>query len=343
MKIAAGKIEPFLRAPDATARAVLVYGPDSGLVRERADALARTVVPDLSDPFLVAELTPAQLRETPTLIADEAAAIALTGGRRVVRMRDATDAIAKQVEQFLADSPGDALVILQAGELTPRSALRKTCEEAPNAAAIPCYADDARSLERVINETLAAENIRVSADAMAYLCANLGADRGLSRSELEKLALYVGAGHEASLADAAASVGNSSALSLDDVVMAAAGGDATGADRALLRSYAEGSNPVTVLRAMARHLLRLQFARARVDRGATPDVAMKALRPPVFFKAAGPFRSQLRHWNGARLAQALALVLEAEQNCKQTGMPAEALCGRAILQIARLGIMGQRR
>jgi DNA polymerase-3 subunit delta len=343
MKVAADRIDGFVRAPDDAARAILVYGPDTGLVRERADALARTVVKDLSDPFLVAELTPAHLREVPTLIADEAAAIALTGGRRVVRMRDATDAIAAQVEQFLEGSPGDALVILQAGDLNPRSALRKLCEDSPNAAAVPCYADDERSLERVIHETLAAENIRVSADAMAYLCANLGADRGLSRSELEKLALYVGAGNEVSLADAASSVGNSSALSLDDVVMAAAGGDATAADRALSRSYAEGSNPVTVLRAMARHLMRLQLARGKIDEGATPEVAMKALRPPVFFKAAGPFRNQLRQWNSTRIAQALSLVLEAEQQCKQTGMPADSLCGRAILQISRLGMTRQRR
>ena len=94
---------------------------------------------------------------------------------------------------------------------------------------------------------------------------------------------------------------------------------------------------------MARHLMRLQLARGRIDAGATAEVAMKALRPPVFFKAAGPFRNQLRQWNSARLAQALALVLEAEQQCKQTGMPVESLCGRAILQISRLGVMRQHR
>ena len=337
MKVAAGRIEAFLRAPDSVARAILVYGPDTGLVRERADILARTVVPDIADPFLVAELSPAQLRDIPTLIADEAAALALTGGRRVVRIRDATDAIAVPIEQFLEDSPGDALVIVQAGDINPRAALRKIFEAAPNAAAIPCYADDERALERVIHDTLAAENIRVSPDAMAYLSANLGADRGLSRSELEKLALYAGPGTEVTLADAAAAVGNSSALSLDNVVMAAAGGDAMATDRALTRSYLEGVNPVTVLRAMARHLIRLQFARAHIESGATPDVAMKALRPPVFFKATGPFRNQLRHWNMRRLAQALSLILEAEQQCKRTGAPAESLCSRVALQISRLG------
>ena len=343
MKVSPRQTDAFLRAPDPTARGILIYGPDEGLVRERADMLAHTVVEDLSDPFLVAEITPAALRAEPTLIADEAAAIALTGGRRVVRVRDAVDAMAGALEIFLDDSPGDALVIVQAGALGARAALRKLFESAANAAAIPCYADDAQSLDRLIHATLAAREITVNPDAAAYLGANLGADRGVSRAELEKLALYVGKGGAVSLDDAMASVGNSSAVSLDNVVMAAASGDGFTADQALTRSYQEGANPVSVLRALGRHLTRLQLARAKIDDGASADSAMKALRPPVFFKLAASFRGQLHNWNARKLVTAFGLILEAERQCKQTGAPAEALCGRAVLQISRLGMGGAHR
>lgn len=337
MKVATNRADAFARNPDPSVRAVLVYGPDDGLVRERADALTRSVAEDLNDPFRVADLSVAALRDDPAQLADEAAAIALTGGRRVVRLRDATDSMVTALEQFLEDSPGDALVVVQAGALGTRSKLRKLFEDAKNAAALACYADDERMLDQVIRETLKTDGISVSAEAMDYLTANLGADRGLSRAELEKLALYVGSGNTVGFDDAIAAVGNSSALSIDDVVFAAAAGDGLGADRALSRSYQEGANPVTILRALGRHLLRLQLARAKIDEGATPDVAVKALRPPVFFKLAGPFRQQLRAWSGPKLDRALALVLDAERDCKRTGMPAEALCGRVILQVARLG------
>ncbi len=343
MKIAAGRADAFVRDPDSGIRAVLVYGPDTGLVRERADALTRAVVEDPNDPFRVAEIATAALRDDPALLADEVAAIALTGGRRAVRLRDAGDGAVGPLEQILEDSIGDTLVIAQAGALAARSGLRKLFESASNAAALPCYTDDERSLDRVIREALGAENITVSGDAMAYLTANLGADRGLSRAELEKLALYVGPGGEATLEDATASVGDSSALSLDDIVYAAAGGDGLAADQALTRSYQEGANPVTVLRATGRHLLRLQLARARIDAGDSPDIAMKALRPPVFFKLSAAFRQQLQRWSAAKLAQALKLVLEAEQNCKRTGAPAAEFCGRAVLQISRLSASGARR
>ncbi len=343
MKVQPKQVDAFLRAPDPKARGILVYGPDDGLVRERADVLARLIVEDLSDPFLVAEITPAMLREEPALIADEAASLALTGGRRVVRVRDGVDAMVGPLELFLDDSPGDALVIVQAGALGARAALRNLFESAANAAAIACYADDAQTLDRLIHSTLSAQGLSVSADAAAYLSGNLGADRGVSRAELEKLALYVGKGGTVSLDDAMASVGNSSAVSLDNVVMSAAAGDGFAADKALTRSYQEGANPVSVLRAMGRHLTRLQLARAKMDGGASADAAMKALRPPVFFKLTGSFRGQLSNWNARKLVTAFGLVVEAERQCKQTGAPAQALCGRVVLQVSRLANSGARR
>jgi len=338
MKIAANRADAFARNPDDGIRAVLVYGPDDGLVRSRGNELTKAVVDDPSDPFRIAEVSAAALRDTPSLIADEAATIAMTGGRRVVRLRDAPEFAAGALEAFLEDSLGDALIVVQAGNLSARSKLRKLFEDNKNAAAMPCFADDERTLDQFIRKTLECAGMSISMEAMDYLIANLGADRGLSAAELEKLMLYAGLNGAVELEDAVVSIGNSSALSIDDVIFAAAGGDAPSADRALTRSYAEGVNPITVLRALSRHLMRLQLTRAKVDDGTPVDAAMKSLRPPVFFKIAGPFRQQTRIWTGAKLTRALALVLEAERQCKRTGMPTEELCGRAILQISRLAI-----
>ena len=342
MKIAPARADAFARKPGPAVRAVLVYGPDAGLVRERADLLAKSVVPDLQDPFLVAELTGDVLRQDPARLADEAAAMALTGGRRVVRVRDATDQIAEPVAHLLEGVPGDALVVIQAGDLGPRSALRRLAEGAETAAALACYADDAGSLDRVIQEMLAAESVTIAPEATAYLAAHLGADRGITRSELRKLAIHAGPAGRVTLADAEAVVGDSAALSLDGVVYAAADGDTAALDRALARCYQEGIGPVAVLRALSGHLMRLQAAAARVAAGEPADRAMKALRPPVFFKLADRFRRQLRLWGGARAGQALLLALEAEQACKRTGMPGTAICGRTLLQVAGLARQGAR-
>src|SRR5438067_1145495 len=117
MKVSSGQVESFLRRPDPKIRAVLLYGPDAGLVRERAEALGRTVCPDLRDAFGVADLAAATVAADPARLADEAAQISLMGGRRLVRVRDAGDGLATTFGRYLADPRGDSLIVAEAGDL----------------------------------------------------------------------------------------------------------------------------------------------------------------------------------------------------------------------------------
>ncbi len=336
MKITGPGIESFLGRPEAAVLCVLVYGPDQGLARERADTLVRTVAGDLNDPFRVVELSAAHLASDPRRLADEAAALAMTGGRRVVRLRDAGDATAKVLKAFLGNPQGDALVVAEAGDLGPRSSLRGLCERAANAAALACYGDDENSLRKVIVESLAGHGLRASGDALAFLAANLGSDRLMTRSELDKLALYKGQPGTVELDDAIACVGDNAAMTMDAIIHAAGRGEQAELDRTLARAFAEGVQPVAILRATARHLQRLHQASALVAAGSSPEQAMKTLKPPVFFKFKGHFGDQLRRWSTLRLADVLDLVTEAELLCKTSGLPPEVICGRALLSISQM-------
>ena len=180
----------FAAAPPKTLRVALLFGPDAGLVRERAEKLMKSVVPDLSDAFNVADLSEAVLEADPARLADEAAAISMMGGRRVVRVRGAGNDLTGLFEGFLEDPPGDALVVVEAGDLNKGTGLRKLFEDDDSAAAIACYADTARNLEDVVRDSLRAEGFAIAPDALADAVSRLGSDRGVSRRELEKLALY---------------------------------------------------------------------------------------------------------------------------------------------------------
>ena len=351
MKLRGRQIEAFLTRPDPAVGAVLLYGPDAGLVRERADRLTQVVAGDIADPFRISELAAAVLRDDPARLADEASALTFGGGRRVVRLRDAGDSLAGPLRDFLRGPPAPALLLVEAGELASRSKLRELFESARNAAALPCYRDEGQDLGQFVEGELRRHGLRIAPDALDYLIGNLGNDRAITRAELEKLILYMGAGPgletagaaRVELADAVACVGANAALFLDDLAFAVADGNLPELERTFPVCLAEGGSGVAILRAVARHFLRIHSVRATMADGTPRERAMKTLRPPVFFKVVDRFHRQLDRWAEPDLATVLDRLTAAERACKRTGAPAEALCHRALMQIAQLAARAQQR
>lgn len=345
MKLTGKRIDAFLKTPAADVAAVLVFGPEPGLIRERVAALVAAVAGVPADPFRCIELPALAVRSDPSRLVDEAAALSFSGGRRLVRVRDAGDALTAAFTQLLsgAGAGGPGLVVAEAGELGKRSSLRLLFESAASAVAIACYPEDAASLRTLIRETLAAQDLSVDGDALDFLSAQLGADRAVTRAELEKLALYMGGPGRVTLADAMAAVGDSAALSLSAIVVAAGAGDFGTLDKALETAFAEGASPVAIVRVAAQHVTRLLQAQALVAAGKTADQAMASLKPAVIFHQKPAFALQMRRWSRARLGQALDLLTDAELACKTTGAPALALATRALLQIAHAARSGSGR
>ncbi len=335
MKIQPGRADGFSRKPDAAVRAVLLYGPDSGLVRERAENLIKAVAGSLDDPFRTREISPAEIKDDTALLRDEANALSLMGGRRAIRLRNAVDSHAKLFEELLDDeTKADSLIVIEAGGLSPSSKLRSLFEDHPKGAAIACYLDDESTLADVIRDSLRQAKLDVASDALEFLVGRLGGDRMLTRRELEKLVIYCDGQERVSLADAEACVGDSSEQGVDDIAMAVARGDIGELDRTYERVTREGTHAIAILRAVSRHFERLHFVAGKVAEGASADMAIKSLRPPLFFKAVTPFKNALRQWPANNASRALDLLLKAEIDCKTTGMPSEAITARVLMQLA---------
>lgn len=339
----------YLSNPEPAIRAILIFGADEGLVRERANAVGAAVVEDLGDPFRVANLDAAAITADPASLADEAAALSMTGGRRLIRVHQVNERLAAAFEALLQGPPGDSLVVAVAGELTPRSKLRAMFEAAPDAAAIACFSDNAESLDRLVTSALSRYGLKVSRDAKAWLVQHLGSDRMVSRQELEKLATYMGAGGDTEptaevtveLEDAVACIGDSSAEMFDQAGIAAMRGDTQGMLSALSRALESGSNPVGILRLIGRRLQRLHFVASTLQTGGNRDAAFKGLKPPAFSREAAELAALLPLWSPGRLSGALELINEAEAQCKTTGMPAEAVCTRAMMRLAHAASQAQ--
>jgi DNA polymerase-3 subunit delta len=345
MKLDRAKLDKFLKAPDESIGALLFYGPDEGLAREYARAAQKAVLGAADDPFRLAELAADQIKEDEARLTDELNAISMLGGRRVVRVSQAGNAIAGAIEAALEAqaAKGAALLVVEAGDIGSKAELVKVFEAAPRAGVLACYHDDDAKLGELIRTHLKNGGYGISRDALAYLTERLGGDRAVTRGELDKLMLYVGEPkREVSEQDAIACIGDRAAFALDDLIGAAADGDVIALDRNYTRSFAE-VEAIQLLRNTARHFQRLHQIVARMAAGDSFESAAGALRPPLFWTQRARMERQARLWQPRRIGRALERLIEAEAQAMRSNQLKDEIAQRALLEIASLVRRGSER
>ena len=338
MKLTWKQIEPFIKSPDKKARVVLIYGPDDGLMRERAKSIGKTIVEDLEDPFNVITLTTEQLAEDPARLNDEANAMSMMGRSRLIRIQGGADKLTTTIKAYLEDPSPENLVIVEAGELGTRSSLRQLCEKSKNAAALPCYIEDERGMANLIRSSLSDAGFRIDADAIHYFGAAIQGDRARARNEIEKLITYMGADKSErnliSLQDVTASCGEAGSTNLDDLVYAVAGANPKLAMNTYHKLLGEGVAHIVILRSLQNHFHRLHYTQSIIQQGKSTEEAVKSLQPPIFFKVAPAFKSHLSKWKGKKLDAVMMKLYELETQTKKTETPVETLCAQAILSLS---------
>lgn len=326
--VKSAEADKFLLRPAPHIYLYLVFGPDAGLVAERARAIVRNAVDDPGDPFQALRIGGDDLAADPLRLADEANTIGLFGGRRVIWIEAQGKSFIHALEPVIAAPPRDCAIVIEAGALKKDAPLRRLCEREKNAAAIECYPDSAQDLARLIDAEAEGAAVRIGADARALLVSLLGQDRLATRAELSKLFLYAHGAAEISQDHIEAIVSDASGLALEDAVDAAFDGNFAalefGAQRALTRSGDAGP----LLGAALRRALALRRAKLDLDAGGAP-------RTPYGGGGRGrTFDAHLRAWSAARLSRAVEIFAEAVKDARREPRLAEAIALRAFWRIA---------
>src|SRR5881628_2376922 len=276
-------VDNFLKAPDPGRPVILLYGPDAGLVRERADALVASALDDPSDPFSLVRMDGDELAAEPSRLVEEAMTIPMFGGRRAIRVRAGSRNFASGVETLGEMPLKDCRVVIEAGELRPESPLRKACERARTAVAIGCYPDGERDLAKLIDDEMKASNLRIAPDARAGLMALLGGDRQASRNELRKLALYAHGAREVTLDDVMAVVADASELKLDPIVDGAFAGLAALVETEFAKAMIAGTYPGMIISAAQRQAALLHKTALAVAEGTPVSTLLDSGFPRLHF------------------------------------------------------------
>ena len=327
-------VDSFLARPDPGRPIVLLYGPDAGLVRERADALMASAVDDPNDPFSLVRLDGDELAAEPSRLVDEAMTVPLFGGRRAIRVKAGSRSFASGVET-LTDSPiRDCRIVIEAGELRPEAPLRKICERAKNAVAIACYPDTERDLAKLIDDELRLSNLKIAQDARATLMSLLGGDRQASRNELRKIVLYAHGQREITLDDVMAVVSDASDFKLDPIVDGAFAGQPAMVESEFAKAMIAGTYPGLIISAAQRQVAALHKAALLMEGGASVSSAAENGFPRLHFSRKNVVETALRNFSAIRLVQVMDQLATAALDVRKQSSLAAVIAQRALMSIA---------
>ena len=308
---------------------ILVYGDDPGLVRDRATAAMRAMVGAENDPFRSSVL----LRDEHSRLREEVTSRPLGGGRRAIRVQDATDSLAAVLEPLTA-TVADALVIVEAGALAARSKLRAMAERHPLWAAIVCGPETGAAVAVEIRRRLEADGLTATQEALDFLAAELAGDTVRRRAELEKLSVFASDIGLIDLDMAVACCAAETEATLVAAVSAAMAGDGGLCDRALATLEREGASGPGLLAVLSIQVQRVLKVRAQMAEGATLEEAARGLYPPIYPRQMAAFGQEVRRWSVTSLRHLGQAVREADVACKRAGSRDFSIAARLLSSVA---------
>ncbi|NLS05868.1 DNA polymerase III subunit delta [Rhizobium sp. P32RR-XVIII] len=305
-EIKSHEFEGFLQRSVSAYRIFIIYGPDRGLVSERAGHIAAKTGVALDDPFSLVKLDIADLQKNPGRLQDEAGAIGLFGGEKLLWVRGAANEkyLVEALDQLSKTPLDGAFIIVEGGDLKKGSLLRKLAESTRSIVAIPCYSDDARALNGLIDSELASEGLRITPAARQALTALIGGDRIASRNEIKKLALYCRGLEMIEEHHVTEIIGDASAISVDDAVDAVLSGNVGNLLHSMQKIAASKTAVFLVLQACLKQFQLLDTMRAEMDeKRAQPAQIMQTHGRHLHFRRKPIVAQALRAWSAEAISR----------------------------------------
>jgi DNA polymerase-3 subunit delta len=339
MKLSAREAGRYFKSPETTRAGLLIYGADPMRVAmRRADVLKALLGEGAEEEMRLSRLPAADLRKDAASLLDEVKAQGFFPGPRAVFVEGASDTVHAPIDAAMAEwAPGDAQIIVTAGQLNARSKLRKLFEGHSNAYAVGLYNDPPDRGE--VEDWLREAGLRdISPEAMNDILAlSRALDPGDFRQTLEKLALYkYGDSHAVIPAEVALAAPATIEAEVDDILHMVAEAKQDQIGPMLTRLSGQGVQPVGLCIQATRHFRTLHAAAS--DPGGV-NAGLSRSRPPVFGPRRDKMARQAQNWGARRLETALSVLLDTDlalRSAAQTA-PQMALVERALIRIAMMG------
>lgn len=328
------EVDRFFKAKTLPRSCFLIYGNDSGLVRERARNIVKHFTAATSGGMELISLHASELDAEPDRLGRETRTQSLFGGSPIVRLRGTGNKHASTIAELLIDWP-DCVLVLESDNLTPRDKLRATVEKSKNGVAIPCYADSAKDLVPLISETFSKAGVAITPAAANLLREQLGNDREVTRRELEKLVLFAHESKRIDEEDILALSGDNSTIAVDQIIDAVGTGHLPQLEIALSKARLASIDSGRILRATMNHFIMLQQLSAKAAQsGQRASDLVDPRRLRFHFSREVSIKTQARLWSAENLIRAISQIQLASLKDRQSKELGQAITERVLIALA---------
>jgi DNA polymerase-3 subunit delta len=336
MKIQNFKIDKYCKDLAPIAPAILLYGQDYGLISERSSLIINSFlnnVDEKQNSLNIIDLSNSSLLLYPESLKIEVSSISLLSRKKIVRIKDASDALLNIIDDYFVYSHPDCLIILLSDALSPRSKIRKFFEAHNDAVILPCYSDDKKGILSLINSSFKAEGVFVEEQGIQLFANYLGIDRLITKAEIEKAILYAGKEKKLNLNDITSFISDQASLGIDELYDYSLNGDLEEAYRVLNRIQKEGVPSIQIIRSFIRQMQSLYSIIHALSFSTNINSILDNFKPPIYFKRKENIKGHAQKWSLGKLNKALLLLESAEIFCKLPKSNPIIITKQAILSI----------
>ncbi len=326
MKILPAEVDSFIANKLQNFASLMLYGPDLGLIKERAKYIANYLCANAN--FELIDVTFTEVFEIEQLLYTKSFA----KSKKLIKISDIGVSLPKELSEIISQYKGKNFILIEAQDLSPGSLLRKFFEKTTNVACVACYVDEPLTIKNLILNTIKKHDLQITPDALQTMTNAVAGDRMLIINNINKLITYMGNKKQVEIKDVVAVIEIDREEQLDELAQFVANKNSRGFCATFANLLEQNVFLIAILRALARHFLRIYEVKLKVAENVPIMQAMQELSPLVFFKQVNVFKLQVQNWKLGEIASFLALLLKLEMQFKKTTNANELLLEYHVLQ-----------
>jgi DNA polymerase-3 subunit delta len=325
----------IIKEESTSLKCILLYGPNSYLVNDTYNKLCKSLF-DENDVFAPPEFNIKEISKDSDIFYNEAKSLSFGGGRKYLKIDMDNSETPGPILDLLKDNLNEATLLIKAGNLSPRSSIRKYLEKLEDALIIPFYEDDFVSLKNFIKEKSDKRDFNFDDSAIHAIISMSGFERSQVRDALERIMLYYEFSENKNINDEKIKeiLFDTSQNQISELCKHICLGETRLSQQIVDRLFLQGVTPPQFISALILHFQKLHVVKLSMASGQSIGNALKQIKPPIFFKEVNAFKTQIQNWNIAKIDRALEILIESDLLTKTKPGLGKSIIGNIVIRLA---------